>query len=98
MFKFWNKFIVQRISTCPYPVSHVNILYYHSVYMLGLFSHVQLFATPWTIAHQAPLSVGILQARILKWVAMPSSGGSSPPRDQNHDPYVSCISRQVLYY
>ena len=25
---------------------------------------------------------GILQARILEWVAMPSSGGSSQPRDQ----------------
>ena len=24
--------------------------------MLGCFSHGQLFATPWTIAHQAPLS------------------------------------------
>jgi len=24
----------------------------------------------------------ILQARILEWVAMPSSRGSSPPRDQ----------------
>ena len=31
-------------------------------------------ATPWTVAHQAPLPVGILQARILEWVAMPSSG------------------------
>ena len=26
--------------------------------MLSHFSHVQLFATPWTIAHQAPLSTG----------------------------------------
>ena len=26
---------------------------------------------------QAPLSVGILQARILEWVAMPTSRGSS---------------------
>ena len=30
-------------------------------------------ATSWTVARQAPLSVGILQARILGWVAMPSS-------------------------
>ena len=42
-------------------------------------SHVQFFATPWTEAHQIPLSVGILQARILKWVAMPFSRGSSQP-------------------
>ena len=33
----------------------------------------QLFATPWTVAHQAPLSMGILQARILEWVSIPSS-------------------------
>ena len=31
---------------------------------------------------QAPLSMGILQARILEWVAMPFSRGSSQPRDQ----------------
>ena len=30
-------------------------------------------ATPWTVTHQAPLSMGILQARILEGVAMPSS-------------------------
>ena len=33
--------------------------------------------------------MGILQARILKWVAMPSSRGSSQPRDQTQ---VSCIA------
>ena len=36
-------------------------------------SHVRLSVTPWTGARQAPLSIGILQARILEWVAMPSS-------------------------
>ena len=43
------------------------------------FSCVRLFATPWTVAPQAPLSMGILQARILDWVAMPSSREDSPP-------------------
>ena len=38
-------------------------------------------ATPWTGARQAPLSMGILQAKILEWVAMPSSRGSFQPRD-----------------
>ena len=38
-----------------------------------LFSRVQLFATPWTVALQAPQSIGILQAKILEWVAVPSS-------------------------
>ena len=40
---------------------------------------------------------GILQARILEWVAVPSSRGSSWPRDWTCVSYVSCISRQVLY-
>ena len=41
--------------------------------VLSCISCVQLFATLWTEAHQASLSLGILQARILEWVAMPSS-------------------------
>ena len=52
-------------------------------------SHVRLFSTPWIVAHQAPLSMGILQARILEWVAMPSSRGSSQPKDRTQ---VSCIA------
>ena len=39
---------------------------------------------------------GILQARILEWVAMPSSGGSSQPRDQTCISLVSCFGRDVL--
>ena len=44
-------------------------------------SHVQLFVTLWTVAHQSPQFMEILQARILEWVAMPSSGRSFQPRD-----------------
>ena len=41
---------------------------------------------------------GILQARILEWVAMPSSRGSSGPRDQTRVSCISCIGRCVLYH
>ena len=41
---------------------------------------------------------GILQASILEWVAMPSSRGSSRPRDQTQVSYVSCTGRWVLYH
>ena len=40
----------------------------------------------------------ILQARILEWVAMFSSRGSSQPRNRTHISYVSCTGRQVLYH
>ena len=41
---------------------------------------------------------GILLARILEWVATPSSSGSRRLRDQTCISYVSCIGRQVLYH
>ena len=45
------------------------------------FSCVQFFAILWTVVFQAPLSMGISQARILEWVAISCSRGSSQPRD-----------------
>ena len=49
--------------------------------MLLLFiwtlSCVQLFATPWTVAHQAPLSVEFSRW-VLEWVVIPFSRGSNP--------------------
>ena len=41
---------------------------------------------------------GILQARILEWVPMPSSRGSSWPRDRTCFSYVSCVGRWILYH
>ena len=41
---------------------------------------------------------GILQARILEQIAMPSSRGSSQPRDQTCISQTSFIGRQVLYH
>ena len=45
-------------------------------------------ATPWTVALQAPLSLGVLQARILEWVAISFSRGSSQPRDQTQVSHI----------
>ena len=59
--------------------------------VVSCFSRVQLFETLWTAAHQAPLSVGILQARILEWIAMPSSRGSSKDQTQ-----VSCMAGEFF--
>ena len=40
----------------------------------------------------------ILQARILKWMAIFSSRGSSRLRDWTLVSYISCAGRRVLYY
>ena len=54
----------------------LNYLVYH--YGGGLVARSCLtLATPWTVACQVPLSMKILQARILEWVATSFSRGSS---------------------
>ena len=47
--------------------------------------------------HSLPASSvhGILQARILEWVAISSSRGSPQPRDRTHIP---CMGRRILYH
>ena len=41
------------------------------------FSCVQLFATPWTAVYQASPPMGFSQVRVLEWVAISFSMGSS---------------------
>ena len=41
---------------------------------LKLLSHIRLFVTLWTVAHQAPLSMEILQARTLGGLPCPLPG------------------------
>ena len=57
---------------------------YVYTYMLAYvcLSCVWIFATPWILAHQAPLFKGIFQARMLEGVAISPSRGSSQPSDQ----------------
>ena len=62
-----------------YATEMVNV--HVHVCVLSCFSRVRLLATLWTVARQAPLSMGILQARVLESVAMLCSRGSSRPRD-----------------
>ena len=46
-----------------------------------LLSRIRLFVTLWPVALQLPLSMRFFQARILEWIAISSSRGSSRPRD-----------------
>ena len=66
------------INTLSFSLSHdllpehsyllQSALTFSSLCMLSRFSRIQLFETLWTVAHQAPLSMGIPQARILESV------------------------------
>ena len=80
---------------CPYQLSSTDPVHQARASLRSHFSHAWLFATP-----RLPGSSvrGILQARILEWVAMPSCRGSYQPRDWTQVSYVSCVSRWVLYH
>ena len=62
------------------------------------FSHVRLFATPETIAHQAPLSKKFSQQEYWSGWPFPSPGNLFWSRDRNFVSCVSYISRQILYH
>ena len=78
-----------------YKYVNPNIHNLNSINHHCMLSHVCLFVSLWTVARQAPLSIEFFQARILEWVAMPFSRGSSQPRDWA---CISCSGRQIPYY
>ena len=47
--------------------------------MLSHFSHVQLLVTPWTVACQAPLSMGFSRQEYWKGLPCPPSGNLPNP-------------------
>ena len=59
-----------------------------------MLSCVQLFATPWIVAHQAPLSMGFPRQEY--WSRLPFSTPGHLP-DPGMEPSVFCIGRQILY-
>ena len=56
-------------------------------------SRVRLFATPWTVAHQAPLFTGFSRQECCGWLPFPSPGESSQRRDRI---WVCCIAGQFF--
>ena len=73
-----------------FEVSHCPLLIFPSVTLHMSFS--QAWELDSSSVH------GILQARILEWVVMPSSRGSSQSGVWTWISYVSCIGRRFLYH
>ena len=60
--------------------------------MLSRFSHVQLFAAPWTVAHQAPLSMGFFRKEYWRGLPFPSPGDLSSPEVESWSPALQADS------
>ena len=52
-------------------------------------------ATPWTVARQAPLSMGLFRQEYRSGLSFPSPGESSQHRDQTP---VSCVAGRFFYH
>ena len=64
-------------------------------HVLSCYSHVRL-CNPMDCSPSGSSVHGIFQARILEWVAISFSRGSSWPRDQTHISCVSCNAGQFF--
>ena len=59
---------------------------------------VQLFATLWTVASQAPLSIGFSRQEYWSELPFPSPGNFPNPGIKSESPFVSFIGRHILYH
>ena len=102
--------VVNSLSKSLVKNNRRSQVYFKMSTFLFLCAVLSCFSPVWlcdlrTVAHQAPLSTGFsclwteayLPLDILEWVAMPSFGGSSQPRNWTYISRVFPICRQVLY-
>ena len=76
------------VCICKTPETKTALEVSH-VHLLSCFSHVQLFETLWTGAHQAPLFVG--SSRQEYWIGLPF-----PPSGDLPDPGIEPMSPVLL--
>ena len=86
--------IAKAVVSAGVYIQHINDIKYVCVCahvhvcVLSCFSHVQLFATPWTVAHQARLSMGF--SRQEYW-----SGFPCPPPGDLPDLWTEPVSLMI---
>ena len=61
-----------------------------------LLSHVQIFATPWTVAHQAPLSMGFPKQDYWSVLPFPSPGDLPDPGVKPESPWSTAL-QEILH-
>ena len=89
---------IQQSDLVTYIHTHIYNIYIHILNVSAKsLSHVWLFATPRTVACQAPLSVGFSWQKYWSGLPFPPPGESSWSRGRTHVSYISCTGRQIPY-
>ena len=86
----WVGFPFSRGSSQPRNWSQVSCI------AGGFFTSWATLCNPMNCSPPGSSVHGILQVRILKWLVMPSSRGSSQPKDQTRVPCIFCIAGGFL--
>ena len=92
---FWRVFLTFLCSFLSFSFSFYNACYSDMCMYAQLLQSYSTLCEPMDCS---PPDSSVLPERMLDWVSMPSSRGSSWPRDRTHISYVFCIGRQVLYH
>ena len=91
--KKWNKIFFKKVSGCKAMYNNM-----HLCLCVKLLQSCTTLCDPVDCSMPGSSVHRTLQARILEWVAKPSSRGSSPTRDGTCVFYISCTGRWVLYH
>ena len=59
--------------------------------MLNRYSHILLYATPWTVAHQAPLSMGLSRQENWSGLLCPLPGDLPDPGIELRSPAAPAL-------
>ena len=87
---FWHVFnwVIQKgfllLCLCKWILNWTSFILHISIIIPCVLcaqslSHVWLFATPWTVAHQDPLSMSFLRQEYWNWLSFPSPGDLPNP-------------------
>ena len=91
------QFILLYASFGNCPNKYYILKFIPSNIVLGCLGRVWLFMTPWTLACQAPLSMGF--SREEYWIGLPCPPlGDLPGPWIRPTSHISCIGRRILYY
>ena len=74
----WSMGLHGRLSYQAQHSTHIHDVYMYAC-VLSHFSHVQLFAMLWTVAHQAPLCMGFSKQEYWSGLPFPPTGDLPDP-------------------
>ena len=84
-----KSFISYLISEKQFPASPPSRNVHDSFVIVQQLSHVQLFATPWTVARQAPLFMGFFMQKYWSGLLFPSPGDLPGPGTKRESPVAA---------